>query len=62
MVKCWRKKLNLAKVEASEGGEEMVSIDKYFDKFAYRREEEYRVAVEENEGNRRCFFGLNWRI
>ena len=61
-MKCWRKKLNLAKVEASEGGEEMVSIAKYFDKFSYRREEEYRAAVEENEGNRRWFFGLNWRI
>lgn len=44
------------KVEASERDEEMVSIDKYFEKFASRREEKKRMAVEENKRSRSCLF------
>lgn len=60
----WKKKLDLTKVGGSEGNEEMVSIDKYFDKFAYREEEEYRWQWRRMRATGRCFFfggGLNWR-
>lgn len=56
MVTGWKKKLDLTKVGGSEGNEEMVSIDKYFDKFAYREEEEYRWQWRRMRATGRCFF------
>lgn len=47
---CWRMKPDWIQVEASEG-DEMVSIDTYFDKFVSRGEEKDRMAVEENKKN-----------
>lgn len=33
LAKCWRAKPHCTQVEASEGGEEVLSAGKYFDKF-----------------------------
>lgn len=53
LPKCWRMKPDLTKVEASEGGEEMVSTGKYFDKFVCREKEKETLAVGENKENRK---------
>lgn len=62
LVKCWRKKPDLTKLEASRGDEGMVSIDKYLDKFVCRGEEKigrWQRRIKEQGGS--FSFCLNWR-